>query len=53
MRNMDTKEDCQPLKRKSIDLSRLGFLKNKIPLNHPPFDIEIFRTQPYDHALRD
>ena len=53
MHNTKKKEDYQPLKRKRIDLSRLGFLKNKIPPDHPPFDIEIFRTQPYDHALRD
>ena len=41
------------LKPRKIDLSRLALLKDKIPPDHVPFDIEIFRTQPYDHALRD
>ena len=53
MHNMDKKEDCQSLKRKRIDLSRLGLLKDKIPPDHPPFDIEIFRTQQYNRSLRD
>ena len=53
MHNTDKEEDYQPLKRKRIDLSRLGLLKDKIPPNHPPFDLEIFRTQQYNKSLHD
>jgi len=49
----DKKEDYQSLKRNRIDLSRLGLLKDKIPPNHPLFDLEIFRTRHYDRSLRD
>ena len=41
------------LKPRKIDLSRLAWLKDKIPSDHEPFDIEVFRAQPYDPALRD
>lgn len=35
-----------------IDYFRLGTLRSKIPPEHPPFDIERFRSQGYDLALR-
>ena len=41
------------LKARRVDFSKLGWLKDKIPADHEPFDIETFRAQPYDHALRD
>ena len=41
------------LKPRKIDLTRLALLRDKIPPDHEPFDIEVFRSQPYDHALRD
>lgn len=41
------------LKPRRIDFSKLGWLKDKIPPDHQPFNIETFRTQPYDPALRD
>ena len=36
-----------------IDLSRLGLLRDKIDPNREPFDIEKFRSEPYDLSLRD
>ena len=36
-----------------IDLSRLAPLRGKIDPNHEPFDIQKFRSQPYDPSLRD
>jgi len=36
-----------------IDLSKLGTLRHKIGPDHEPFDIEKFRSQPYDPSLRD
>ena len=41
------------LKPRRIDYSRLGTLKDKIPAEHPHFDIESFREHPYDPSLRD
>ena len=41
------------LRPRRIDYSLLGTLRGKIPLGHPPFDIETFRGGPYDPALRD
>jgi len=41
------------LRPKRIDLSRLAYLKDKIPPGHPPFDLEIFRKQQYDSSLRN
>ena len=41
------------LKPRKIDLSRLALLSDKISSSHEPLDIETFRTQPYDPALRD
>ncbi|MCY3774050.1 MAG: AbrB/MazE/SpoVT family DNA-binding domain-containing protein [Gemmatimonadetes bacterium] len=41
------------LKPFRIDYSRLGSLRDKIPPDHPPFDLESFRKQPYDPSLRD
>ena len=36
-----------------VDLSLLGYLRDKIRLGTPPFDIEKFRDEPYDLSLRD
>ena len=36
-----------------IDLSKLGTLRDKIDPDHEPFDIQKFRSQPYDPSLRD
>ena len=41
------------LRPRRIDLSLPGFLRDKIDPNHEPFDIEKFRSEPYDPALRD
>ena len=41
------------LRPKRIDYSRLGTLRDKIPPDHPPFDIGAFREQGYDPSLRD
>ena len=41
------------LRPRRIDYSRLGTLRDKIPNEHPPFDIEVFREQGYDPSLRD
>lgn len=36
-----------------VDLSKLAPLRDKIDPDHEPFDIEKFRSQPYDPSLRD
>lgn len=41
------------LRPRRIDYSRLGTLRDKIRPGHPPFDLEAFREQAYDPALRD
>ena len=41
------------LRPRRIDYSKLGTLRDKIPPGHPPFDIEKFRSEPYDPSLRD
>ena len=41
------------LRPRRIDVSLLGGLRDKIPPGHPPFDIEKFRKEGYDPALRD
>ncbi len=41
------------LPKRIIDYSKLGTLRDKIPTGHPPFDIQEFREQVYDPALRD
>ncbi len=41
------------LRPRRIDVSMLGVLRDKIPPNHPPFDIHKFREEGYDPALRD
>lgn len=41
------------LRPRRINYSRLGTLRDKIPLEHPPFDNQDFRREPYDPALRD
>ena len=45
-------EEKSTSKRK-VDLSMLGVLRDKIPPDHPPFDIDKFREEGYDPALRD
>ncbi len=40
------------LRPRRIDLSKLGYLRDKIPSGHPPFDIDKFREEGYDPALR-
>ena len=40
------------LRPRRIDYSRLGTLRDRIPVYHPSFDIRTFREQPYDPALR-
>ena len=39
--------------RRRIDVAMLGGLRDKIPPDHPPFDIDKFREEGYDPALRD
>ena len=41
------------LRPRRIDYSKLGFLKDKIDPAIAPFDIERFRSEPYDPSLRD
>ena len=41
------------IRPRRINYSRLGTLRGKIPPGHPPFDIQKFREQTYDSALRD
>ena len=41
------------LKPRRIDYSKLGFLKDKLDANIEPFDLEKFRSEPYDPSLRD
>ena len=41
------------LRPRRIDYSRLGTLHSKIPPGHPPLDMQNFRKQAYDPALRD
>ncbi len=41
------------LRPRRIDYSRLGTLRDKVVPGQPPFDIQKFREQPYDPALRD
>ena len=36
-----------------IDRSLLGLLRDKIPPDAEPFDIQKFRSEPYDLSLRD
>ena len=38
------------LRPKRIDLSKLGYLRDKIPPGTPPFDIRKFRDEGYDPA---
>ena len=40
------------LRPRRIDYSRLGTLRDRIPVCHPSFDIRTFREQHYDPALR-
>ena len=38
------------LRARRIDLSKLGYLRDKIPPGTPPFDIRKFRDEGYDPA---
>lgn len=38
------------LRPRRIDLSKLGYLRDKIPPETPPFDIRKFRDEGYDPA---
>ena len=40
------------LRPRLIDYSRLGTLRDRIPVCHSSFDIRTFREQPYHPALR-
>ena len=42
--------DGYTLRPKRIDLSKLGYLRDKIPPGTPPFDIRKFRDEGYDPA---
>ena len=44
--------DGYPLRPRRIDYSRMGTLREQIPVGHPPFDIRTFRDRPYDPSLR-
>ena len=41
------------LRPRRIDLARLGTLRSKLPPDRDPLDLESFREQTYDPALRD
>ena len=41
------------LRPRRIDVSMLGVLRDKIPPDHPPFDIDKFREEGYAPKLRD
>ena len=41
------------LRARRIDHSRLGTLRSRISPEHPPFDLDSFRNEPHDPALRD
>ena len=41
------------LRPKRIDVTRLALLRGKVKPGAKPFDIEAFREQSYDPALRD
>ena len=45
--------DGSTLRPRRIDLSQLGYLRDKIDRNAGPFDIQKFRSEPYDLSLRD
>ncbi len=46
-------EDGFVLRPRRIDLSLLGYLRDKIPPDVEPFDIHRFREQAYDPKLRN
>ena len=41
------------LRPRRIDPTRLGALRDRIRPGHPPFDLDAFRNEPHDPALRD
>ena len=41
------------LRPRRIDLTRLAPLRSKLPADRTPFDLESFREQTHDPALRD
>lgn len=50
---LEKTEDGFVLRARRIDLSLLGYLKDKIPQDVEPFDIRKFREQGYEWSLRD
>ena len=50
---LDEGPDGFILRPRRIDSSRLGTLRSKIPPGHPPFDLDTYRNEPHDPALRD
>ena len=49
---LDEGPDGFLLRPRRIHYSRLGTLNDKIPPGHPPFEMETFRNEPHDPALR-
>ena len=41
------------LRPRHIDLSRLAPLRNKLPRGRGSFDLNTFRSKPYDRTIRD
>ena len=50
---LEKSDDGYILKPRRIDLSKLGTLRHLIPPDHPPLDLQKFREDGYDPALRD
>ena len=50
---MDTEKEDRKAPKRKIDLSMLGVLRDKIPPDHPPFDIDKFREEGYGPKFRD
>jgi len=50
---MYTAKEGEKSPKRKIDVSMLGGLRDKIPPDHPPFDIEKFREEGYPSELRE
>lgn len=50
---LDKGPDGYLLRPSRIDYSLIGTLRDKIAPGTPPFDLQKFREQPHDPALRD
>ena len=50
---LDESPDGFVLRARRIDRSRLGTLRSRISSKHSPFDLDAFRSEPHDPALRD